>query len=431
MKRWVATTIIALSLALWAGGGLTGCRGAKKEQKGVVFWHSMAGQLGKVMQGIIDEFNETHPETPIVPVYQGGYDMLSQKIRAAVLAGEPPDMAQMYEAWTAYLNREKGEEEVLPLNDFIANDPDFDQEDIFPVLTRNGTFDGQVLAMPFNKSFPVVYYNKEMFSENGLDPEAPPRTWDEFAEIGRKLTKDQDGDGRPEIWGWSFTVDPQIFLCMVLQNGGTILSATGKHVSFDGPPAVKALQWFLDAVHGPQAFAYRSTGYEPQSDFMARKVAMVLSSSVSKSFMKPFARFDMGIAPIPQGKTQASVLAGTNVGIFKRSPPHKQKVAWDFLKFFTNTENTAKWAVKTNYMPVRHSALETDTFRKALEEDPTVIVPISQIDHARFEPRTPQWVDCRKTLNEYLIKAIVSGKDPARWLAQATSDINTRLRRRF
>src|SRR5207302_76414 len=141
-----------------------------------------------------------------------------------------------------------------------------------------------------------------------LDPEKPPRTWQEFAEYGRKLTRDTNRDGKPELWGWSFSVDPWIFLCQVLQNGGTFLSEDGRKAHLDEPPAVDALQFWIDATRGPGVFAYRALDFEPQNEFQAGKVAMILTSSVSKTFMKPMVRFDMGMAPIPQGPHKAAIM---------------------------------------------------------------------------------------------------------------------------
>ncbi|MBI3893858.1 MAG: extracellular solute-binding protein, partial [Candidatus Wallbacteria bacterium] len=122
-----------LAAGLWTGGcgavsgTATGQGAGGKTVEPIVFWHSMAGDLGKAMRTIIDKFNALHPATPIEAVYQGGYDLLQQKIRTSVVAGQPPVMAQMYEAWTAYLNRDRGQEALLPLDGFVT-DADFKKE---------------------------------------------------------------------------------------------------------------------------------------------------------------------------------------------------------------------------------------------------------------------------------------------------------------
>ncbi len=434
MKRFSLTSphAVALLLSLLL---VTGCGGSSGKSlpagaRPVRLWHSMAGDLGKTMQVIVDKFNARHPMTPIVPVYQGGYDMLSQKIRTAVVAGQPPEMAQMYEAWTAFLNRDAGQEAVASLSPLLES-PGFQKDDVFQVLRDDVTFDGHVLALPFNKSFPVMYYNKDLFAEAGLDPEKPPATWEEFTEYGRKLTKDTNGDGRIDQWGWSFVPDAWIYLCKVLQNGGEFLNESRTRARFDEQPAVDALQLFVDAIKGPNPYAYPSTEFEPQNEYVAGKVAMVISSSVSKSFMKPLIRFDMGLAPIPQGPKMAAIVSGTNVGIFRKAPEDLQKVAAEFLQFFTNTENTTYWSIKTNYIPVRHSATESQTWKEWVALDPTAGVAIKQMEYASFEPRFPEWVDCRKIINQAMSNAFQDRGNVAKHLATANTRINLTLARRM
>ncbi|MBI2945513.1 MAG: ABC transporter substrate-binding protein [Candidatus Wallbacteria bacterium] len=422
----VAMVVAGLLAGGCGGGGVEPERGRVQP---VVFWHSMAGDLGKTMRVIIEKFNALHPQTPVEAVYQGGYDLLAQKIRTSVVAGQPPVMAQMYEAWTAYLNRDRGQEAILDLRPMLA-EPGFDREDVYPVLMEDVTFDGQVLAMPFNKSFPVLYYNRDLFLAAGLDPDRPPATWTEFAEYGRKLTRDTNGDGHNDIWGWSFAVDPWLYLCMVLQNGGTFLSEDGRSANFDRPPAVEALEYWIDACSGPRPFALRSTEFEPQNEYVAGKVAMVLTSSVSKAFMKPMIRFDMGMAPIPQGARHASIVAGTNVGIFRKASPEQQRAAWEFIQFFSATENTTFWAIKTNYIPVRRSATKSKVWTEWLKLDPTAGVAIRQMESATFEPRFPEWVDCRKVLSQAMTQALQERGNARERLAAANKEINAKLARR-
>ena len=426
--------VVALLLSVLAGLG--GCGGesastpAGPEPEPVLFWHSMAGDLGKSMRKIVDEFNASHPQTPIEPVYQGGYDLLQQKIRTSVVAGSPPVMAQMYEAWTAYLNRDRGQEAIADLGPHLL-EPDFALDDLFPVLLTDGTFDGEFLAIPFNKSFPVLYYNKDLFRAAGLDPEKPPATWAQFAEYGRKLVRDRDGDGRTDVWGWMFAVDPWLYLCQVLQNGGSFVSEDGRSAHLDEAPAIEALQYWIDATKNPGAFALRSTEFEPQNEFVAGTVAMLLTSSVSKSFMKPLIRFDMGMAPIPQGRRKAAILAGTNVGIFRKASERQRQAAWEFLKFFSNTANTTYWAIKTNYIPVRRSALSSKVWKDWVALDPTAAVPISQMEYACYEPRYPEWVDCRKILMQAMTRSLQEGGNAQARLTEANREINQRLARRL
>lgn len=368
----------------------------------VVFWHAMGDDLGRVLDDIVKRFNEGRTGPKVVTGYQGDYNLLKQKIHMSLKAGNPPDLSQMYESWTAYYNLEKGKEGIISLDPFLAQSPDIQLDDIYPVFIQDNTWDGKIWSFPCTKSLPVLYYNKDMFKKAGLDPEKPPTTWDEFAAAGRKLTQDTDGDGQKDVHGMSYVVDPWILECMVLQQGAKLANSDSDILPFIRPEFVKALTFFDDAVRGPDSYAVLQSGREFQNDYVAQKAAMILTTSVSKAFMVDRIKFDWGMAALPTWGQKASIMAGTNIGIFRHSSPEKQKVAWEFIKFFGSTEISAYWAINTGYVPVRRSSVASEPFKKHLEKDPTAMAAISQIEYATFEPRSPAWYEMR----DHLAKAI-------------------------
>ena len=392
--------------------GVQGC-GETEPDDGVIFWHSMAGDLKSVLETLVDEFNHGRADHKIVLRYQGEYGQLKNKITSALRAESPPDMAQMYEAWTSYYNGEKGREALLPLNAFIDRDrADIDQADIYPVMLADNTWDGKVYSFPFNKSFPCLFYNKELFRRAGLDPDKPPETWAQFVEYGRKLCQDTNKGGKINSWGWAFNVDPWIFNCIVLQNGGVLANGDSDIHPLNSPEMLAAVQFYLDAIDGPGAFAYRTNGREFQNDFISQRVAMIITTCVSKSFMIDQMGFEWGMAPMPQGKKKASIMSGTNIGIFAASPKAKQEAAWQFIKFFTGAKAQALWAMRTAYVPVRHSAVDSPEFKKYLETDPTPRAAIAQLEYATYEPRAQVWADMREKLGQSIQRCLLKNGTP-------------------
>ncbi|MDD2717516.1 MAG: extracellular solute-binding protein, partial [Candidatus Wallbacteria bacterium] len=191
-------TMLMLILAII----IAGCGGppeaVKKGPVEIIFWHGMGGPLGDALKEMINQFNRANPEIVVKEVHMGQYDTLQQKIIASLVAGTSPDLAQCYEALTMKLISAG---KIIPLNQFIDQQLDFRKEDIFPSFLANNTYDGVIYSMPFNKSTPVMYYNKDLFRKYGLDPEKPPATWDELFEASKKLTVDTNGDGKPDQWG--------------------------------------------------------------------------------------------------------------------------------------------------------------------------------------------------------------------------------------
>ncbi|MFH1038077.1 MAG: ABC transporter substrate-binding protein [PVC group bacterium] len=370
------------------------------------FWHAMGGLLGEVLDSMIGEFNAAHPGWFVKSESMGSYEALKQKLLASIVARNQPDMAQAYEAWISTL---LGGEALADLGEL---DPEFNSslDDFFPVFIQNSIYDGKLMSLPFNKSVPVIYYNKDLFRRAGLDPGKPPQTWDEFTRVCRQLTRDLDGDGRPDQWGFKFSDHATYFECLLVQNGGRLFDEKTRTMAFNSNEGAEALQYLTDLVHRYRVADFYLEGYQHQVDFAAQKVAMIVASCVSRTFMKKQLKFDWGIAPLLKKKQRGNLVYGTNIVIFSRSSPEKQRVAWEFIKWFTSPENSARWAIRTNYVPVRKSSLDLEIMQAEFRDNPDSLVPVGELACAFFEPRWRQWLQVREYLGD-AVKATLLGKE--------------------
>ncbi|MCD4819731.1 MAG: ABC transporter substrate-binding protein [Candidatus Cloacimonetes bacterium] len=375
----------------------------------IEFWHGMGGPLGDALDSLIDEFNETHPKIYVNAVHMGNYTALSQKLMASIQTNGQPDIAQSFEAWTANFM----EGDVLRcLEDFIADDPDFSEEDLndfYPVFIKSNTMDGKLMSFPFNKSVSVLYYNKDILFMNDLDPNKPPTNWDEYREMFKLLTQDTDGDGKNDIFGSTFTISAWQFENLLLQAGGEIMNEDNTKALFNSKEGIEALQFIYNILMKDKT-VYLSAGYDGQNDFLAGKVAMVEGSSVSMVFMrKNGIDFNLGISAIPTYKTKRSLISGTNIVIFKKEDEKRQQAAWEFIKWFTDTRQTAKWSELTYYMPVRRSAFEEEGLKNRLISNPEIASVYNQLEYASFEPQISEWFETRKFLEEHVIEKVIRG----------------------
>jgi multiple sugar transport system substrate-binding protein len=394
----------------------------------VTFWHAMGGPLGRVLESQVQEFNASQSKVRIKSVSMGNYNALSQKIMASVGAGKPPVMAQAYENWTVELIISKS---IVPIQRFVDGPTGLSPEsmaDILPVFIENNKWGNMIWSFPFNKSVRALYYNKQLFAEAGLDPERPPVTWEEYYECARRITRDTNGDGRPDIWGTAGQINAWTFGNMLLQNGGRFLDPATDLVAFDGPEGVGALKFMKRLLADSVGFV--ATGFDYQNDFQAGKVGMMEGSTVSIAFMEGKYAFTLGIAPIPSGKFKGMTIAGTNVVIFAEATKEEQLAAWEFIKWFTGTEQTAKWAAETFYVPVRRSALATETLQQKFRAYPGLEEAFAQLDYAGFEPKIAGWYAGRRYLDERAIEAVLKGnEDPGLALKKAAEAANAEIRR--
>jgi multiple sugar transport system substrate-binding protein len=391
----------------------------------VVFWHGMSGPLGRVMEELVDRFNKQQDAYFIRSVCMGTYDTLQKKLLASIVAGQAPDIAQNYESLTKKFIKHR---KIVCLDDLIASETEDIKADIIPVLLANNTFDGRLWSFPFNKSVPVLYYNKDLFRQAGLDPARPPATLDELAAKSRVITDHfRLPDGKPKVYGFATgKANVWMFLCRTLQFGGEMTMESQKKAHFDEKPAIQALEW-LQAIL-KEGIAFEAMGVDHQNDFKAQRVAMIENSIVSKVWMEPGIKFDFGVAPLPGGSHQGVILSGTNINILDNGDPRRVKGAWEFVKWFTSTDVGAEWAVRTTYMPVRLSSLQSPYFLKAKEKDPNIEPPYVQLQYSSFEPRLSCWFEVRDMMADFLELATLQMGKPETYLKEMNDNINAILR---
>ena len=382
----------------------------------IVFWHAMPGILGDTLTQLLKEYNGSQDEFYIHQEFMGRYDILEQKIIASVMAGKTPDIAQMYEGVTMLLTRDEGEESLQNLNPYLKDWEGFG--DLFEVLQRNSTYeDGKVYSLPFNKSFPVLMYNKEILKLVGLDQ--PPKTWKELAriasEVHSKVVFDKESnapvlrsspsDDREPVGGYAFSIDPWLFEIMLLQNGGAMTNGDETKVLFDSEDSVDSLMWFVNSI--AQGWGYRTEGYDHQNDFGAQKVAFIITSSVSQKFMANKLRFPYGVKAVPAGeKRNVSIVSGTNICMFSGIGRDRSRGAWDFITWFNSPEITARWAMNTFYVPTRKASLGLPEMQKYLKDVPGGMAGVEQLKIGDMEPRSSAWYRCRIMLRSAMEKII-------------------------
>lgn len=405
---------------------LASCGGGGEADEEVRFWHAMGGPLGRSLGGLVDDYNAAHPADAVESVSMGKYEALSQKLMAAVAAGGPPDLGQCYEAWTANLI-ENGS--VVPLSSLLRGADGIPQEslaDFYEIFLQGSSHDGVLWSFPFNKSVRMLYYNKDMFREAGLDPEAPPRSWMEYRDYARRLTFDRDGDGKNDQHGFASQITASMFENLLVQNGGSLLTPDETKAAFNSPEGIEALE-FMVGMLVEDGTTLLSQGFEYQNEFLAGQVAMIEGSSVSLAFIEGKYDFELGIAPLPAGKRDTQLVAGTDVVLFATDDVRQQR-AWRFVKWFTETPQTARWAAETGYLPVRKSAMEHPVLQKKLDAFPGLREGYAQLRRATPQPKAAGWYAGRQALEREAIEPVLRGRmSVAEALAAAEERVNAEL----
>ena len=156
-------------------------------QTEITWWHAMGGELGTKLEEIVAGYNASQSTYKVTPVFKGTYPETMTAAIAAFRAGEQPDIVQVFEVGTGTMMAAEGA--IYPVYQLMADTGQaFDPSAFLPAVVGYYTdTDGNMLSMPFNSSTPVLYYNKTVFEKAGLDPNAPPATWEDVEAYSKKI----------------------------------------------------------------------------------------------------------------------------------------------------------------------------------------------------------------------------------------------------
>lgn len=381
-----ALLLMLFSLLTACGSNETESKQTADGKEIVTFWHSMGGHNLSILEGIIEEYNESQEDVVVEPVYQGSYREGFSKINSVIGTNEVPALMQLNEESTKPMI-DLGF--ITPMHEFI----DKDNVDISvfedQVLGRYEV-DGQLYSMPFNPSIAVVYYNKDAFKEAGLDPEQPPQTYSEYDEAAQKLTNDGMYGMNIRNFGWHYEQ------LVVNQGGYTVNNENGRsgeptEATLNSEEMITAISWIKDMYDVGILANLGKDGDDVKDAFFAERTAMFVdSSSVAVSIIED-ADFDVGIAmyPVADNKNpEGSVIGGASLWVFNDVPEETQEAAWDFVKYLVEPEVQAEWTTKTGYFPVTTEVYETDQYQTYLEEYPEFQTALDQLHLAEVHPVT-------------------------------------------
>ena len=153
----------------------------------ITFWHGMGGELGEITDEMIKEFNASQDKYEVKGVYKGNYDEAMTAAIAAFRAKQHPNLIQIFEVGTASMMAAKGA--IRPVYEIMeaAGTPVDTSKLLGSVASYYSSTDGKLIAMPFNASTTVLYYNKDAVKKAGGDPDHFPTTWPEVAELAKKI----------------------------------------------------------------------------------------------------------------------------------------------------------------------------------------------------------------------------------------------------
>jgi len=402
-----------------------GCRRetARKDGRTIAtLWFSYGGKNREVLLDLVKRFNESQPRVLVEATFQGDYFEALAKLRTALAAKVAPTFSHVVGEVIPYL----AEANVLePLDGYEgAKDIAF-----VPAVGQSGTYRTRrpLVAIPFNRSTPIMYLNGAILEKEGLKP---PVTWDELRDAARALTRRGD-DAR---WGYEVPISWWFWVAMVGQAGGTLMTEDGDP-TLGGEAGEKALAFWQRLVHedkvmrpppGRDYNAWQATN----QDFLAGQAAITWTSTAFLRYLEENARFPVIAAELPRDVRAAVPTGGTFFTVLRQAPREEKEAAWSFLRWMCEPDQTIEWATRTGYLPITEPAVRRLREAGYYAKHPNDEVALAQLAYAEPWPWAPELFRIQRDVVEPRLERAVAGReDPRAVMSEARAVARSQLTR--
>ena len=372
---------------------LAGCGDATPQSSGpthITFWYGLSGTNGKVLQSVINMYNQSQKKYVVTGVFQSSYDDTLSKFNASVVSNNLPNIVQIYDIGTQRMIDTK---RIIPVQTLVNRDHlQSVVDDLEPAIRSYYTIGGTLYSMPFNSSTAVMYFDKNAFRQAGLNPDQKTWTYDQLLAAAKKLTT-KDASGKTVRTGvalydyaWLFEQEEAIHGALqTTPDNGRTQRAT-KFV-FNNPAGVNWLnlqKQLLD--QGSATYSSSSASTQAAAEFLNGKAAITFDSIASlrnyiATAQKNGGKVDVGTAYMPreanaQGR---NIIGGASLWVTNQGSSVQQDGAWDFIKYAVQTETQAYWSSNTGYIPVRLATYQLPAMKATLTKYPQFQDAINQI----------------------------------------------------
>ncbi len=350
----------------------------------ITFWHSMGGPLAVTVDQIADEFNKSQSNYEVIPVFKGNYPETLMAVVAAFRAKQQPDIAQIFEVGTAMMTNPPGA--VIPVYQLMQQAGlTLKASQFLPAIASYYSDDqGHLLALPFNSSTPVMFYNITAFKKAGLDPNVPPKTWPALEADSKKLLA--NGYHCGFTTGWPSWIQLEAFsawhnIPFASEENG--FAGYNPQLTFDNKWTVfhlsKLAEWQRQKI-----FVYGGREDNATSLFTSGECPMIMESSGDLSSLTTATNFGVGVGPIPYwpqipGAPQNMLIGGAALWAMSGHSAVVNKGIAEFFAFLTRPDIQAYWQQQTGYLPVTKAAYELSVKQGFYAKNPGADIAIKEL----------------------------------------------------
>lgn len=351
-KKVLGSLLVLVSILFFT----TGCKSSKEADKKsnsdkktitVMMWGEKA--RWDAQEKLNQEFQKKYPDLEIKFIKVANQDDYWSKLQTMVAGGDAPDVAMQQEMLTpTYVA--KGF--MTDLTDYMANDPDFDKESLSESSYDQFIVNDKVYAIPTMTFTNVLFYNKDLFDEAGLDYPDEDTDWAQLRELAKKLTKDTNNDGVVDQFGFTFGAWPPFMYSPIWANGGDIIEEGGTKGVLNSEANIETYTFFHDLIWKDGSAPSAQINKDNMFSFESGKVAMTDMGSwlIATNDLN---KINYGITLPAKAPTGERAVCSYPNGWFIVNQSKQKDDAWKYLSFCASEKGQkiaaeAKVGIPTN-----------------------------------------------------------------------------------
>ncbi|RMC30194.1 ABC transporter substrate-binding protein [Paracoccus alkanivorans] len=370
------TILTGLALALGATAGHAQTIPAEvTEPVTITFYNynlSSAGNGAEATKKMIAEFEASHPNIKVEGIPVSPQNFVT-RVQADIVAGQPVDLTQMGFNALDFASKNLG---AVALEDIIPQaEIDAHLEGMVPNGLELGRLDGKTYGLAYTFSTPILFYNADIFREAGLDPDAPPQTWEEVKAAGLNVKEATDalplatGIYGPSAMDW-------LMQGVVRSNGGAVINEDRTQMTFAEPESVEAVEMLRELA---KLGITKNLDITSQMEGMAAgNTAMYLQTSAIQGFLVDGAEgnFDLRATTMPRfGDKPVRPNNSGSALVIHASEPLKQRAAWELMKYLTSKRGYTIITSEIGYLPLRPEIVEDPEYLGEWVKDHPLLQP--------------------------------------------------------
>ncbi len=419
MKRWITITR-ALVLCVTTVGLLWCLAGGNAMGKTVIQFAGLtADDFQAALKLVIAQFEADNPDIEIDNMIITGN--LAEKLKVMLATGTAPDVF-----WVSTgLFAEWGNAGFLyDMNELEKRyRTTFNLDDFWPGALQTYQYKGRLYGLPREINMAMMFYNKNIFDTNGIAyPSADPNKALEwrttFPATARKATRDINGDGLPENFGWQMQYAWWEWLPIFWSNGAELFDNDVTKSLFNSAQGAEVLQHLVDLIHkdrvAPTAADITRLSLKAHyANLAAGQVAMVIDNSIPITFLRNQPNVDWDVAAIPgwAGKKRVNLASGGGFAMNKVAKNPDAAFRW--LAYVTGPKASRIWARTSGWVPARRSAAASPDFLLPNVPPASLGLVVQDAINVRAIPSTPKWALAFNTTFQGGLGPIWSNQKPA------------------